>query len=410
MTTDHPMDTSARCCDVCLEPVPLWESVIKLCGDTCAAHLCVECTEAYFDHHLSAFLPGLLTKAHCPICLVPMPKHKYMPYVQPDLLEYAAKCVFAASELRCPHCDESTPFVDAWSSRPMSPLRLPKTLRQKLPWLRRLGTKFVRYKLAASTLFDYIRSTFSDYADVVYMHTLQLIHDPERRATFAMYELHKTRLVFTPCCGKAVCFGCKTAGHHEICDAGEASERNTVVLCPECNIPIVRGDGCDSIKCVCDTYFSWQEQVFVAEERSRNARFQAVLRLPHGARSLKRVLEYCRHLVWRSRFLDVVWHLKVHRFRCVAWPVLAPRLRACVQHRRFNAVLGQLRSTMRHRSLCREIHARVCRIEAVKTTMALVLHEMRIATARPSVQPAAKLEVVDDTAKAPVDYVMAAMA
>ncbi|KDO17099.1 hypothetical protein SPRG_21840, partial [Saprolegnia parasitica CBS 223.65] len=155
-------------------------------------------------------------------------------------------------------------------------------------------------------------------------------------------------------------------------------------------------------------------ELFVAEERSRNARLQAVLRLPRGARVLKRVVEYCRHLVWRSRFLDVVWHLKVHRFRRVAWPVLAPRLRARVQHRRFTAVLDQLRSTVRHRSLCREIHARVCRIDAAKTTMGRVLHEMRIVvsdcTEGPWVPAAVKTETVDDTTKTSVDCVMAAMA
>ncbi|OQR90251.1 hypothetical protein THRCLA_09393, partial [Thraustotheca clavata] len=305
------IDTSSRQCDICFDPVPLWDGVTQLCHTNCPAYLCMECTETYFGQCLSEFIPGILSKVHCPICVIPMPLTKCKAYATEDEVDYAETCLFASSEVRCPSCDNSTPFVQSSSPIP-PPLLLPSSLRQKIPWLRRLGTKFCRYKLTAAALYDYIAQKFTSHFHLTYQHVLHLIHDPERRATFVLYHLHQIRQVKTPCCKYQVCFECKSQGHSGECDVLSKPAYNSVVTCPLCNIWIVRGDGCDSMKCVCSTYFSWNEQVLIATQRKYDECLKSLFTRIHGRNAMIQVCNYLRQLVWRRRrFRTVLYQFKV---------------------------------------------------------------------------------------------------
>lgn len=89
---------------------------------------------------------------------------------------------------------------------------------------------------------------------------LNTIPDIERRTTLQlrMYRLHN--YVPTPCCQKVHCFVCKTKGKHtgQTCDTRWGTN-NKIVNCEQCSIPLVKGDGCSMVTCVCGHRFSWPD-------------------------------------------------------------------------------------------------------------------------------------------------------
>lgn len=86
------------------------------------------------------------------------------------------------------------------------------------------------------------------------------VTDTERRATLQLRLCNVFTFVITLCCKRMHCFICKTQGAH----AGETCEQRLakqglaqVKICPACGLFLVKGDGCDSIKCVCGHGFGW---------------------------------------------------------------------------------------------------------------------------------------------------------
>lgn len=84
--------------------------------------------------------------------------------------------------------------------------------------------------------------------------------DIERKASAQLRLCNMFPFVTTLCCSKKHCFVCKTQGSHEgrtcaqqLCKQGVSH----VKKCPSCGMFLVKGDGCNSITCVCGHNFSW---------------------------------------------------------------------------------------------------------------------------------------------------------
>lgn len=102
--------------------------------------------------------------------------------------------------------------------------------------------------------------TLSDQASwEIFIHILKLIIDPERRANLHLRYLREHPRITTLCCSRVHCFRCKVKDYHEgkTCLENTLSLDHSIVSCPNCNIALAKGDGCNTVTCVCGNQFSW---------------------------------------------------------------------------------------------------------------------------------------------------------
>lgn len=89
--------------------------------------------------------------------------------------------------------------------------------------------------------------------------------------------------VRTFCCERWHCFKCKIKDFHvgQTCDEYQAANSSALLTCPQCGIYLVRGDGCNSITCVCKYSFNWRNRVMEMQRLAIEA-----FKERNGARSL----------------------------------------------------------------------------------------------------------------------------
>ncbi|KAJ1414131.1 hypothetical protein B484DRAFT_308088, partial [Ochromonadaceae sp. CCMP2298] len=60
-------------------------------------------------------------------------------------------------------------------------------------------------------------------------------------------------------CNREHCFRCKVKDFHEgrSCTDITSGMDHSVVSCPTCGITLAKGDGCNTVTCVCGKQFSW---------------------------------------------------------------------------------------------------------------------------------------------------------
>lgn len=88
---------------------------------------------------------------------------------------------------------------------------------------------------------------------------LELIPDIERRSSLHLRCCIKFPTVKTLCCQYQHCFRCKIKIGHtgKSCEEYQGALTSQIKFCPKCNIALVKGDGCDSVSCVCGHKFAW---------------------------------------------------------------------------------------------------------------------------------------------------------
>ena len=106
----------------------------------------------------------------------------------------------------------------------------------------------------------------------LFQNVLVLIADPERQASLHIRYLRSRPRMWTPCCNREHCFRCKTINYHEgkTCDENTALLDASIVNCPACGIAITKGDGCNTVTCICFKQFSWSVE---KENQDRSNRF-----------------------------------------------------------------------------------------------------------------------------------------
>ena len=99
---------------------------------------------------------------------------------------------------------------------------------------------------------------------------LLLIIDPERQCGLHLRYLRSRPRIWTPCCNKEHCFRCRTKEFHNgrSCADNTALLDSSIIECPSCRISLVKGDGCNTVTCVCGQLFSWAAE-YDNTERSR---------------------------------------------------------------------------------------------------------------------------------------------
>jgi hypothetical protein len=92
---------------------------------------------------------------------------------------------------------------------------------------------------------------------------LKVVRNPERRASLQLRHLKFRPRVWTPCCENEQCFRCRTRDFHtgRTCEEIADSLAGDIVRCGVCGVHVVKGDGCDSITCVCGNNFSFNTEL-----------------------------------------------------------------------------------------------------------------------------------------------------
>ncbi|CAE8733408.1 unnamed protein product [Polarella glacialis] len=89
------------------------------------------------------------------------------------------------------------------------------------------------------------------------------IEDPERRLAMQLAWLRRYPKVRTTCCRASVCFKCKVRGWHRNLSCEERQRQETgrdAQFCPNCQVPTIWSDGCNHIRCVCGTEWTWEDR------------------------------------------------------------------------------------------------------------------------------------------------------
>lgn len=120
--------------------------------------------------------------------------------------------------------------------------------------------------------FDQLKIMEDKESWSLFKNILLLIQNPERRNNLHLRYLRDRPRIWTNCCQKEHCFRCKTKDYHtnKTCETNLMSFGDCCVLnCPQCAIPLVKSDGCNTITCVCGHQFSWTTEL-ESIERSTN--------------------------------------------------------------------------------------------------------------------------------------------
>ena len=115
------------------------------------------------------------------------------------------------------------------------------------------------YACLLKDFFPNLRNLSDSASWEVFQNVLKSIHDPERRANLHLRYLRDRPRIKTLCCHREHCFRCKVKEYHEgkTCMENSTDLDHSVVNCPTCGIALAKGDGCNTITCVCGKQFSW---------------------------------------------------------------------------------------------------------------------------------------------------------
>lgn len=192
---------------------------------------------------------------------------------------------------------------------------------------------FLRGALSENEFYRIIRKLFQNGIRVgdrdgpckVMKVILQSIQDPERRASLHMIYLKEFPDVHTKCCKKRHCFRCHIKDYHpgKTCEQYQASVATVidVVPCPTCGLQLTKGDGCNSVNCVCGRNFDW-----ATELRNLNLEVAKIFTEEHPGDTAfaASVVAYQNPEEPRARAFIVVNGSDMARARAKHWAMLYP--------------------------------------------------------------------------------------
>lgn len=111
-----------------------------------------------------------------------------------------------------------------------------------------------------------------------FQNILQLVQNPESKSTslynfsITLFLLGRATLhlrfiqdvprIWTTCCNREHCFRCKTKDFHagKTCLENMSSLDDNILACPNCSVSLMKGDGCNSVTCICGKQFAWSAE------------------------------------------------------------------------------------------------------------------------------------------------------
>ncbi|KAF0695747.1 Aste57867_13458 [Aphanomyces stellatus] len=360
------MDSAAppSSCQICLEAFDASALTTELCSPACPAAICTACLTQYVQVRTESTPAGVLATLDCPVCIHPI-----------SFLQWKAQCPAAAAvvdafsrriqtacDVLCPSCHNTNNVLPPASSADVRNDQLMAAdTTPALAALDDLCRRFCAHQVSVDELTSYLHT----HADLsIIQDIVPRIDDDERRATlFLRGVLRPHPFVRTTCCNAALCFTCKTSGHHDgiSCHARWETTDHDMAQCPSCHLTLVKGDGCNDMTCFCGARFQWLEAV-------RVFRFAFV---PRHQRQLVWALLAPR--VVRMRLCEVLRSPSFHA------TILARRMRHCkavlATHPHVKAVVVSAATQLKAMLAARRVEFERLRV-AHAMTMQVVLGEI----------------------------------
>eukprot|EP01038_Epipyxis_sp_PR26KG_P008959 gene8959-12080_t len=274
-------------CPICLESVAV---TFNCCADKSHGGICKDCLNGYIEGLLNSSFPGTCPMITCPILNHQNDKRKMLLLykewnsVLPNGLNLKyislAKTILA---FFCGGChalkniDEdyetdlagsSHNYLQSHFNQSDSTFNLntSKFGQDVTNYLNGTYSLEEYYNIINTIYFPELFAIPDDKAWEIFQHVLKIMDEPERRANLHLRYLRDHPRIHTKCCKKLHCFRCKTKDFHEgkSCVDNASALDHTVVPCPNCDMSLAKGDGCDSVTCVCGKQFTWSTQKTLA--------------------------------------------------------------------------------------------------------------------------------------------------
>lgn len=102
-----------------------------------------------------------------------------------------------------------------------------------------------------------------------FTYFLSCVQNPAKRAFLHVRYLINNPRFFTLCCNREHCFTCKTRDFHEgktCIEIARTKSRDPTLSCTKCGVHLTKGDGCDTVTCVCGNQFSWSRELDIYDK------------------------------------------------------------------------------------------------------------------------------------------------
>eukprot|EP01038_Epipyxis_sp_PR26KG_P011614 gene11614-15552_t len=262
-------------CPICMEPPT---DPVNFCAVKNHESMCQLCAKSFLEYSISSAFYGTCPALFCPSCSN-QKKRSILGFEEWKTampMELVNKYVALANSLLaflCGGC-HALKSLDVGGDPGLSLVFLEEYFKNHLDRSREEFEKdialFVSGEIPMEKVYELITNvhfpqvmTLPDFeAWDQFIHVLRNVKDPERRANLHLRYLRDHPRIKTPCCNREHCFTCKIKDFHEgkSCLESTSALDHSVVPCPTCGISLAKGDGCNTVTCVCGKQFSWSAE------------------------------------------------------------------------------------------------------------------------------------------------------
>ncbi|RHY01543.1 hypothetical protein DYB36_009093 [Aphanomyces astaci] len=319
---DAVEDVQLVTCQVCFDTVLSQDAMTRICRETCHGIVCGACMSSYLNVCTESAPHGVLSRLKCPICVRPLNMHRLITRASTSndatsICDHATlfrERVEASCEMLCPECHRTTnilytpPSPDGAIDNKIDSNDWPKSVLacrrpDHVPDIVAACIRYCNHDLTADAILAYLARALGDEDIEFVQNLLGHMFDPERRVGLFLATMKRDSFKHTPCCDAEVCFVCKREGHHpgQPC-ATYLPEIEDMAQCSQCDLMLVKGDGCSSITCFCGHEFDWD--VEVAQYRLKVCTVQALS--PRHRPAFVAIATYLRHQAFRRKYAVLV--------------------------------------------------------------------------------------------------------
>lgn len=279
----QPMELSESC-QICLTYI---DNPINLCEDN-HERFCTSCMSSYIQSTVSNSYMG-----SCPIICCPSEVHvkkkekkiiKYEKWKEIVPMETSQRFTLLANSLLaflCGGCHTLKSLDIGYDPKNQEiipsiqeAIQIKGKNRSSFEYIKEMINQFISGNCGLDEFYRNLKQvcpSMTSGGDTeswkIFSAILRLISDPERRANLHLRYLRERPRIRTLCCRKEHCFSCKIKDFHEgkTCIEHLCTLDHSIVNCPACGISIAKGDGCNTIICVCGKQFSWSIEKEITE-------------------------------------------------------------------------------------------------------------------------------------------------
>jgi len=321
-------------CNICFSPYTKEDLFSGLCGgsDCTQMYFCRTCLKEHFERIVNAGFDGVCLKMRCPSCMRRcVPRTTWESFVDPLTTTLFKDRASKLLSIQCANChqrgsmflkvDINTSEISVEDHRKQRLDSLLSMLNTLYPAkeqnsntenevqqqteneslqdqkeeekndqpdahsifleLLELSSRYQYDEISIREMYDLInkRLKLDDSVPAVERLSifLRTIEDEERRALLHLRHLYLYPRTSTYCCKKMHCFRCKIRDFHEgqTCDQYQAARNvnEEIILCTQCNLSLVKGDGCNSIRCLCGKVMNWEYELGTTRSEAFDSTF-----------------------------------------------------------------------------------------------------------------------------------------